>query len=62
MANRGWVFCSRITTVGLPTTKAVVNRRVAIAEPPQAIMSNAVHCDARSVRMIPHPSTTAGTE
>jgi hypothetical protein len=62
MANNGWVFWSRITVVGLPETKAAVNRRVASADPPQAITRRAIHCEALSFRKILHPSATAGTE
>ena len=62
MAKSGWVFCSRITTVGLPTANAVVKSKVAMAEPPQPMTSSATHCAAPRPRKNLHPSTTAGTE
>ncbi len=37
IAHSGWVFCSSTTTLGLPYSNAVVNARVASADPPQAI-------------------------
>jgi hypothetical protein len=62
MANNGWVFWSSITTVGLPKANAAVNRRVASADPPQAITSRAIHCETPSPGKILHPRATAGTE
>jgi hypothetical protein len=62
MANNGWVFWSRITVVGLPEAKAVVNRRVARADPPQAMSRSAIHCEVPRFSKNLHPSATAGTE
>jgi hypothetical protein len=62
MAKSGCVFCSRITDVGLPAAKAAVNRRVASADPPQAMTSRAIHCELLNPLKNLHPSATAGTE
>ena len=62
MAKSGWVFCSRITTVGFPTANAVVKSNVAMAEPPHPMTSSATHCADPRPRKNLHPSTTAGTE
>ena len=62
MAKSGWVFCNRITTVGLPTANAVVKSSVAMAEPPHPMMSSATHCAVPRPRKNLQPNTTAGTE
>ena len=62
MAKSGWVFCSRITTVGFPTANAVVKSNVAMAEPPHPMTNSAIHWAAPRPRKNLHPSTTAGIE
>src|SRR5215218_3207587 len=38
--------CKRIATVGFPTAKAIVNSRVASADPPHPMIRSAIQCEA----------------